>query len=91
MEPDITTSEPAVDSFDALLELENRIQGIADRVGEARRLQQAAEQNAARLERLVSEQEHRIEDLRVEIEQLRSERRQVRERIEFLLSRIDSL
>jgi FtsZ-binding cell division protein ZapB len=91
MEPEITTSEPAVDNFDSLLELENRIQGIADRFGEARRLQQTAEQNATRLERVVSEQEQTIERLRAEIEQLRGERHQVRERIETLLARIDSL
>jgi len=91
MEPEITTSDPPTDNFDSLLELEDRIQGIADRFGEARRLQQAAEQNAARLERVVSEQEQKIAHLRAEIEELRSERRQVRERIETLLARIDSL
>lgn len=91
MEPEIATTEPVVDSFDSLLELESRIQGMADRFREARRLQQAAEQNASRLERIVSEQEQRIERLQAEIEELRSERRQVRERIETLLVRIDSL
>lgn len=91
MEPEIMTSEPAADNFDSLLELESRIQGIADRFSEARRLQQAAEKDAARLERVVSEQEQKIARLRAELEELRGERRQVRERIETLLGRIDSL
>jgi chromosome segregation ATPase len=91
MEPEITTSEPLNDSFDSLLELENRIEGIAGRFNEARRLQQAAEQNASRLERVVSEQQQRIESLQAEIEELRGERGQVRQRIEGLLARIDSL
>jgi len=91
MEPEITTSEPALESFDSLLELETRIQGMADRFKEARRLQQAAEQNASRLERVALEQEQRIERLRAEIEELRGERLQVRERIETLLGKIDSL
>lgn len=85
------TSEPALDDFDSLLELENRIQGMADRFGEARRLQQAAERDAARLERVVSEQEQKIARLRAEVEQLRGERTQVRARIEALLGKIDSL
>lgn len=91
MEPQITTSDPAADHFDSLLELESRIEGIADRFREARRLQHGAEQNAARLERVVSDQEQKIERLRAEVEQLRGERNQVRERIETLLGRIDSL
>jgi len=91
MEPQITISDPAAENFDSLLELESRIEGIADRFREARRLQQAAEQNASRLERVVSDQEQKIERLRAELEELRGERRQVRERIETLLGRIDSL
>jgi chromosome segregation ATPase len=91
MEPETATVEPVVESFDPLLELESRIQGMADRFREARRLQQAAEQNASRLERVVCEQEQRLERLQAEIQDLRSERHQVRERIETLLTRIDSL
>jgi FtsZ-binding cell division protein ZapB len=91
MEPQITTSESAAENFDSLLELEGRIEGIADRFREARRLQQAAEQNASRLERVVAEQGQKIERLSAEIEGLRGERSQVRERIETLLGRIDSL
>ena len=91
MEPEITTTEPVVENLDSLLELENRIQGIADRFGEARRMQQTAEQSAARLESVVSEQQQKIANLEAEIEQLHGERRQVRERIEALLGKIESL
>ena len=91
MESQITILDPAAENFDSLLELESRIEGIADRFREARRLQQAAEQNASRLERVVSDQEQKIERLRAELEELRGERRQVRERIETVLGRIDSL
>jgi FtsZ-binding cell division protein ZapB len=91
MESQITILDPAAENFDSLLELESRIEGIADRFREARRLQQAAEQNASRLERVVSDQEQKIERLRAELEELRGERRQVRERVETLLGRIDSL
>jgi chromosome segregation ATPase len=91
MEPEITTSEPVVDNFDSLLELESRIQGMADRFREARGLQHAAEQNLSRLERVIAEQAQEIGRLRAEIEELRGERHQVRERIETLLTRIDSL
>lgn len=91
MEPEISARETAADNFDSLLELEHRIEGIVERFSEARRLQQAAEQNAARLERLLSEQEHRIARLNGELDELRSERQRVRERIETLLGRIESL
>ena len=91
MEPEITTTEPVVENLDSLLELENRIQGIADRFGEARRMQQTAEQNAVRLESVVSEQQQKIANLEAEIEQLHGERRQVREKIEALLGKIESL
>ena len=40
---------------------------------------------------VVSEQEQEIERLRAEVAELRGERHQVRERIETLLGRIDSL
>jgi FtsZ-binding cell division protein ZapB len=91
MEPETTTSEQALEDFDSLLELENRIQGIADRFGEVRRVQQAAEQDAARLGSRVSELENTVARLQAEVRELRAERRQVRERIEALLGRIDSL
>ncbi len=91
MEPEITTTELTTDNFDSLLELESRIQGIADRFREARDLQQEAEQDVARLQRVVSEQVQEIERLRTEVAELNGERRQVRERIETLLGRIDSL
>ncbi len=91
MEPEITASEAAVDNFDSLLELEERIQGISDRFSEARRAQQAAEQTAARLESVVSDQDQKIVRLQAEVEELRNERDQVRERIEALLARIESL
>lgn len=91
MEPEITTSETAIDNFDSLLELEDRIQGIADRFSEARRAQQAAEQAAARLESVVSGQNQKIAHLQAEVDELRNERNQVRERIEALLARIESL
>jgi chromosome segregation ATPase len=91
MEPEIIATEPALDNFDSLLELEDRIQGIADRFREARGQQHAAEQDVARLERVISGQGQEIERLRAEIAELRAERQQVRERIETLLTRIDSL
>lgn len=91
MEPETTTSEAAVENFDSLQELEDRIQGIADRFSEARRAQQAAEQTAARLESVVTDQDQKIVRLQAEIEELRNERNQVRERIEALLGRIESL
>jgi FtsZ-binding cell division protein ZapB len=91
MEHQVTTSEPLLEETDSLLELERRVQGIADRFSDARRLQREAEQNAARLESLVSRQEQRIAQLESEVEELRSERGQVRERIEALLGRIESL
>jgi septal ring factor EnvC (AmiA/AmiB activator) len=91
MEPETTTTESAVDNFDSLLELEARIQGIADRFGDARREQQAAEQTTARLESIVSEQDQKIARLQAEVEELRNERNQVRARIEALLGRIESL
>ena len=91
MEPETTTSQSAVDNFDSLLELEERIQGIADRFAEARRAQQSAEQAAARLESIVSEHDEKIVRLQVEIEELRNERNKVRARIETLLGRIESL
>jgi FtsZ-binding cell division protein ZapB len=91
MEPETTTVEPPVDNFDSLQELEARIQGIAERFQEARRAQQAAEQNAARLEGVVSEQDQKIVALQAEIEELRNERHQVRGRIETLLGKIESL
>ena len=91
MEREITTSEPVLEEADSLLELESRVQGIADRFSDARRMQREAEQNAVRLESLVSEQEQKIARLESELRDLRSERRQVRERIEAVLSRIESL
>jgi septal ring factor EnvC (AmiA/AmiB activator) len=91
MEPETTTAESPVDNFDSLLELEARVQGIAERFGEARRAQHDAEQTAARLERVVSEQDQKIVRLQAEIDELRNERDQVRSRIEALLGRIESL
>ena len=91
METEISHSEIELDHFDSLVELEDRIQGIAERFSETRRLQQAAEQNAERLEKVTAEQQHKIARLEAEVRELRADRNRVRERIETLLGRIDSL
>jgi septal ring factor EnvC (AmiA/AmiB activator) len=91
METEIINSEFELEQFDSLVELEDRIQGIAERFGETRRLQQVAEQNAERLEKLSAEQQQKIAHLEAEVRELRVERNRVRERIETLLGRIDSL
>jgi predicted RNase H-like nuclease (RuvC/YqgF family) len=71
--------------------LEERILRAIELVKRERQARTAAEERAAKAETQLTEQAPVVEQLKQEMRSLRTERDQVRQRVERLLSQLDSL
>lgn len=74
----------------ALARLEERILGTAEQLRAARREKADAERESAALRERLAQSEQQARQLKSEIDSLRSERRLIGERLERLLTQIDS-
>ncbi|MDE3200215.1 MAG: hypothetical protein KGN79_04775 [Acidobacteriota bacterium] len=77
-----------VDDFSAL---EERVRRAVETIKQERAARAAAEERAAKAEAELASQSPAAEQLKEEVRSLRAERDHVRERVEKLLSQLDSL
>ncbi len=71
--------------------LEERVLRAIELVKHERQARTAAEERAAKVEAQLSQQDPLVDQLKQEVSSLRAERDQVRQRVERLLSQLDSL
>ena len=90
---EIHRSEPAALALSAndFSALEERVVRAVELVKRERQARAAAEERAAKAEAQLTEQAPVVEQLKQEVRSLRTERDQVRQRVERLLSQLDSL
>jgi septal ring factor EnvC (AmiA/AmiB activator) len=91
MQQQLIVSESAAEGFEPLEALESRIEVAIERYRSAQQGQHAAEQEASRLQEIVSEKEDQIVRLTRDLAEAQAERDRVRSRIEALLQRLEAI
>ncbi len=91
MQQELIVSESSGEGFKPLETLESRIEDAIERYRSAQQAQQAAEQEAGRLQGIVSEKEEQIVRLTRDLAEAQAERDRVRSRIEALLQRLETI
>ncbi len=91
MQQQLIVSESVSEGFEPLEALESRIEDAIERYHSARQGHQAAEQEASRLQDIVSEKEDEIVRLTRDLAEAQAERDRVRSRIEALLERLEAI
>ena len=91
MQQQLIVSESVVKGFEPLEALESRIEDAIERYRSAQQGQHAAEQEANRLQDIVSEKEDEIVRLTRDLAEAQAERDRVRSRIEALLERLEAI
>ena len=91
MQQELIVSESSGEGFKPLTTLESRIEDAIERYRSAQQTQQAAEQEAGRLQGIVSEKEEQIVRLTRDLAEAQAERDRVRSRIEALLQQLETI
>lgn len=91
MQQQLIVSESATKGLEPLETLESSIAEAIERYHSARQGKRAAEQEAGRLQEVVSEKEDCIVRLTQDLAELQAERDRVRSRIETLLERLETI
>ncbi len=91
MQQELIVSKSDGEDFKPLETLESRIEDAIERYRSAQQGQQAAEQEAGRLQEIVSEKEEQIVRLTRDLAEVQAERDRVRSRIEALLQRLETI
>ena len=87
----LIVSESVTEDVEPLEALESRIEVVMERYQSVQQGRHAAEQDATRLQEIVSEKEGQIARLTRDLAEAQAERNRVRSRIEALLERLEAI